>query len=171
MYIQSQYWTEISSSLPLLKSDKVFLKHRKYEPLLWIAESKFNDWWSLSIIKSWQRRRDQTLQVSLKVDALRSPFTYGNNNLNGFITSYGCPTWDSLRQFSEYQKALTPALYHFFKKGLPHFYGFATKIKQRSKNVKKHITLQNISLRSSFGLIHDATASQKNIKSCKRSQN
>ena len=27
------------------------------------------------------------------------------------------------------------------------------------------VTLQNMSLRSSFGLIHDATASQKNIKS------
>lgn len=32
------------------------------------------------------------------------------------------------------------------------------------------VTLQNMSLRSSFGLIHDATASQKNIKSCNKQE-
>lgn len=33
-----------------------------------------------------------------------------------------------------------------------------------------YLTLQNMSLRSSFGLIHDATASQKNIKSCNKQE-
>ena len=32
------------------------------------------------------------------------------------------------------------------------------------------VTLQNMSLRSSFGLIHDAPASQKNIKSCNKQE-